>query len=104
MEGHFAHCRKLPGGKPLTRYTKNTLRNVTQLARACAENRARKFAIDHSEFIEDVRCVASPIRDRKGAIVAAIGMSAPAARFPASREAELGAHVVQTAADIGALI
>lgn len=96
--------RKLLGNKPLKRYTKNTLKSITQLARACAEVRTRGFAIDHAEFIEDVCCVAAPIRDRKGAILASIGMSAPAARFRASRESELAAHVVRAAANISALI
>ena len=99
-----AALRKLLGNKPLTRHTKNTIRSVTQLARACAEIRTRGFAIDHSEFLEDVCCVAAPIRDRKGTILAAIGMSAPLARFPASRESELAAHVVRAAAKVSALI
>lgn len=99
-----AGIRKLLGDKPLTRHTRNTLKSIPQLARACAEIRARGFAIDHAEFIDDVCCVAAPIRDRKGAILASIGMSAPVARFPASRESELAAHVVRAAANISALI
>jgi DNA-binding IclR family transcriptional regulator len=99
-----AGLRKLFGSKPFTRHTKNTLRSVTQLARACAEIRARGFAIDHSEYIEDVCCVAAPIRGRKGAILASIGLSAPAARFPPSRDSELAAHVVRAAATVSALL
>jgi IclR family acetate operon transcriptional repressor len=99
-----AGLRKLLGSKPLIRHTKNTLRNITQLARACAEIRARGFAIDHSEYIEDVCCVAAPIRGRKGAILASIGLSAPAARFPPSRDSELAAHVVRAAATVSALL
>jgi IclR family acetate operon transcriptional repressor len=99
-----ASLRKLLGSKPFTRHTKNTVRNITQLARACVEIRARGFAIDHSEHIEDVCCVAAPIRDRKGAILASIGLSAPAARFPPSRDSELAAHVVRAAATVSGLI
>ena len=99
-----AGLRKLLGSKPLVRHTKNTLKSITQLARACAEIRARGFAIDHSEYIEDVCCVAAPIRGRKGAILASIGLSAPAARFPPSRDSELAAHVVRAAATVSALL
>lgn len=99
-----AGIRKLLGNKPLTRHTKNTLKSIAQLARACAEVRHRGFAVDHAEFIDHVCCVAAPIRDRNGTILASIGMSAPAARFPASRESDLAAHVVRAAATISALI
>src|SRR6185312_15110614 len=99
-----AKLRKILGNQPLTRYTKNTLTSIKKLGLACAEIRSRGFAIDHFEFIQDVGCVAAPIRDRKGAILASIGMSAPAARFPAARESELAAHVVRAAATISALI
>jgi len=99
-----AKLRKILGNQPLTRYTKNTLTSIKKLALACAEIHARGFAIDHFEFIQDVGSVAAPIRDRKGAILASIGMSAPAARFPAARESELAAHVVRAAATISALI
>ena len=99
-----ANLRKLLGNTPLTRHTKNTVKSIPQLARACADIRTRGFAIDHSEYIEDVCCVAAPIRDRQGAVLASIGLSAPAARFPPSRDAELAAHVVRTAATVSALI
>src|SRR3569623_1988771 len=81
-----AALRKLLGKKPLARHTRNTLTSITQLAKSCAEIRTRGFAIDHSEYIEDVCCIAAPIRDRNGASVASIGMSAPAGRFRASRD------------------
>ncbi|HEY4089355.1 MAG TPA: IclR family transcriptional regulator [Bryobacteraceae bacterium] len=99
-----AALRKLLGKKPLGRHTRNTLTSFTQLAKNCAEIRTRGFAIDHSEYIEDVCCIAAPIRDRNGAIVASIGMSAPVARFRASRDSELAAYVVRAAATISSLI
>lgn len=99
-----AALRKLLGRKALSRHTGNTLTSITELAKSCAEIRTRGFAIDRSEYIEDVCCIAAPIRDRKGTIVASIGMSAPVARFRASREAELAAHVVRAAATVSALI
>jgi len=96
--------RQLFGRKPLARHTKSTLKTVAQLALACAEIRARGFATDNSEFLEGVRCVAAPIRDKEGVLLASIGISAPATRFPASRQAQVAAQVTRIAAEISALI
>ena len=42
----------------------------------------KALPLDESEYLEGVRCIAAPIRDRDGAVIASIGISAPAARFP----------------------
>jgi len=99
-----AGLRQLFGGKPLARHTKNTLRNVAELARDCVEIRERGYATDDSEFMDGVRCVAAPIRDKEGMVVASIGISAPAGRFPAARQAPIAGHVTRIAAQISALI
>ncbi|HVW86403.1 MAG TPA: IclR family transcriptional regulator [Bryobacteraceae bacterium] len=92
--------KQLLGSKPLIQYTKNTLKTIPELAKACREIRARGFASDDSEFIEGVRCVAAPIRDKEGAVIASIGISAPSTRFPAERQPELVSHVTEIAGQI----
>jgi IclR family acetate operon transcriptional repressor len=92
------------GDKPLKAYTRNTNLSLADLAKTCEEIRARGYATDESEFLEGVRCVAAPIRDREGAVIASIGISAPIVRFPAERETEFAEQVVSTAAKIGELI
>jgi DNA-binding IclR family transcriptional regulator len=52
-----------------------------QLAKACAKIKADGYAIDDTEYVEEVRCVAAPIRDKVGVVVASIGISAPLTRF-----------------------
>lgn len=91
------------GGKPLRAFTKNTIQSIRSLARECETIRAQGFATDESEYLDGVRCIAAPIRDRDGAVIASIGISAPAARFPKEREKEYAERVLAAAAQIGEL-
>jgi len=99
-----AGLRQLFGAKQLVQHTKHTLKTITELADSCAEIRARGFASDDSEFMEGVRCVAAPIRDKEGGVVASIGVSAPAARMPADRQADIATDVTRIASEISAVI
>jgi IclR family acetate operon transcriptional repressor len=94
----------LLGTKPLKAWTQNTILSTPKLAKQCAEIRVRGYATDESEFLEGVRCIAAPIRDSEGAVIASIGISAPAARFPAEREKEFAENVTAVAVQIGKLI
>jgi IclR family acetate operon transcriptional repressor len=92
------------GAKALKAWTRNTIVSLARLARECESIRERGYATDDSEFMDGVRCVAAPIRDREGAVIASIGISAPVARFPTSREAEFAEQVTAVAGQIGGLI
>src|ERR1051326_1898792 len=92
------------GGKPLKAFTKNTIQAIRSLAKECESIRGQGFATDESEYLEGVRCIAAPIRDRDGAVIASIGISAPSARLPKEREPEFAARVVTTAAQIGHMV
>jgi DNA-binding IclR family transcriptional regulator len=94
----------LLGHKPLKAWTPNTILSTSKLAKQCAEIKIRGYATDESEYLDGVRCIASPIRDREGIVIASIGISAPVARFPAEREAEFAEHVTSVAGQIGELI
>jgi DNA-binding IclR family transcriptional regulator len=98
----LAELKALFGGSTLPRHTQRTLGSVAELAKVCTRNRARGFAIDDGEDLEEVRCVAAPIRDEDGAVVASIGISAPMTRFPASRYAATGRRVCTAARRISA--
>lgn len=92
------------GGKPLKAFTKNTIQSIRSLAKECETIRAQGFAADESEYLEGVRCIAAPIRDRDGAVIASVGISAPAARFPKEREKEFAERVVAVAAQISEMV
>ena len=98
------HDRKslaeLLGPGPLPTNTTRTIRSIATLAKACSEAQRHGFAVDDEEYHLGVRCVASPIRDSHGAIVAAIGISAPTSRLPKRRLGHVAEQVKAQAAQI----
>jgi IclR family transcriptional regulator, KDG regulon repressor len=54
-----------------------------------AVTRERGIAVEHRESNPDVSCVAAPVRDRTGRVVAALSISAPVIRWSDEREEEL---------------
>ena len=67
-----------------------------RLQRSLRSVRSDGVAEDRGEFMSDVRCVAAPIRGRRGHVVAAIDIAAPRSRFDAARE-QLRAEVQRSA-------
>ena len=66
------------------------------------EVRVEGFAIDDGEYIEEVRCVAAPIRDPQGEIVASVGISAPLTRLQGRAVTRAAAAVKKAARAISA--
>jgi DNA-binding IclR family transcriptional regulator len=96
--------RELLGRGPLRVYTRTTVKSVTALARVCAKVRADGFAVDDGEYMSEVRCVAAPIRDPGGEIVASVGISSPVTRLHPRAIARAAAEVKKTAEAIGAAL
>ncbi|MEP6717211.1 MAG: IclR family transcriptional regulator [Terriglobia bacterium] len=96
--------RSLFGDTPLPRLTKNTIVSVAELVRECSRIRTRGYVTDEEEYMDGVRCLAAPIRDQAGYIIASIGVSAPVARFPPDLDKEYGARVMGIAQQIGELL
>ncbi len=71
--GKTAHC-------PLRKLTPMTITNDEQLADQLDLIRERGVARDAGEMNPDVRCVAAPVRDNFGIVVAALGLTFPASR------------------------
>jgi DNA-binding IclR family transcriptional regulator len=69
---------------------------------ACRRVRADGYAIDDGEYMQEVRCVAAPIRDPQGEIVASVGISSPVTRLDMKRIGRVAAAVVATARAISA--
>src|SRR5262249_38804658 len=70
----------------LTRHTPNTITSPKRLRAELARVRASGFAIDNMEHELGVRCVAAPIRNHTGVVIASLSVSGPAARI---READI---------------
>ena len=94
--------RGLLGSAPLRVYTRTTVKSMTRLARVCAEVRAEGFAFDDGEYMAELRCVAAPIRDPQGDIVASVGISSPVTRLHSRAVARAAAEVKKTARAISA--
>jgi DNA-binding IclR family transcriptional regulator len=62
-------------------YTENTIVEPDKLRAELASIRARGYAIDDEEIEIGLRCVAAPIRDHSGRVVAAISVAAPVQRM-----------------------
>jgi IclR family acetate operon transcriptional repressor len=60
--------------------------------------------MDDREYLEDVSCVAAPIRDRGGLVLGSIGISAPVTRMIEPRRSVIAQHVCDTAQHINALL
>ena len=89
--------RELLGRAPLRVYTRTTVRSVTRLAQVCMQVRVEGYALDEGEYLEEVRCVAAPIRDPQGEIVASVGISSPLTRLHTRGVARAAAEVRKTA-------
>jgi DNA-binding IclR family transcriptional regulator len=82
----------------LARYTARTITSMAVLRAALDVVRANGYAVDDEEFEDGLRCLAAPVRDHAGAVVASLGIAGPAARFGPARLPEL-IGLVRAAAD-----
>ena len=66
---------------PMTALTPNTVTDAATLKSRLSHVRERGFALDMEEMEEGLRCVAAPIRDPRGRVVAGISISGPRHRM-----------------------
>lgn len=66
---------------PLVPHTTHTIVDPAGLAAELKKIRAFKYAVDHEEMEQGVRCVAALVRDHRGAPVAAVSISGAAMRI-----------------------
>ena len=82
----------------LQRYTPNTITDLAALLEELQCTKHRGYALDAEEHEMEVRCVAAPIRDHRGTVVAALSISGPAVRMTALIDRNRGIERVQEAA------
>lgn len=92
--------KNILGDEVFVRHTKRTVASIDQLAKACAKIKTQGYSVDETEYLEEVRCVAAPIRDKEGMIVAAIGVSAPVTRLSATKLPSTVRYVSEAAKQI----
>ncbi len=76
-------------GRALAAMTGHSITDPAELRAALAVARKRGVAVEHRESNPDVSCVAAPVRDRSGRVVAALSISVPVIRWSEEREDEL---------------
>ncbi|WP_329285243.1 IclR family transcriptional regulator [Streptomyces sp. NBC_00691] len=84
-------------GYDLAGMTPRSITDPDALRAALAEIRILGVAGEQQESNPDVSCVAAPVRDRSGRVVAALSVSVPVHRWSEDRENELTALAVQGA-------
>ncbi|MEV5689137.1 IclR family transcriptional regulator [Streptomyces sp. NPDC052164] len=89
-------------GREFDRMTPDSITDPDELHAALADVRERGIAVEHRESNPDVSCVAAPVRDSTGRVVAALSISVPVIRWSEDREAELAALAVKGAEDLSA--
>jgi IclR family transcriptional regulator, KDG regulon repressor len=87
---------------PLRPFTKRTLTSAGELRANLRQIVAQGYAIDDQEREDGVRCVAAPVRDHGGRVIAAISIAGPTMRVTKEKVTELAAHVMRAANEIAA--
>lgn len=87
-------------GGELAAMTPDSITDPAALRTALAAIRARGTAFEHRESNPDVSCVAAPVRDGSGRVVAALSISVPVIRWTEARETELAELALKGAGDL----
>ena len=68
-------------GRPLHPFTSNTIANLDELIPHLGRIKQQGYALDMEEHEPEVRCVAAPVFEANGKVVAAVSVSGPAGRI-----------------------
>lgn len=80
-----------------THYTDNTITDAQRFRAELATVRRRGYAMDNEEFEPGLRCIAAPVRDHSGDVIAAISIAGPAFRVGGQQIAVLSRSVIAAA-------
>jgi len=92
--------KKILGEKVLPRLTENTITDKRELEKELNKVREQGFALDREENEKDVRCVAAPIRNYQGEVIAALSISSPIFRLDKNRQNDLKKALIETSKNI----
>ncbi len=86
--------------KGMKKFTINTIDNLPMLMEEISRIRERGYTFDEMEHEEGIRCVAVPIYDRLGKVIAAVSLSGPIILVTQCRIPELTEDILKTAKEI----
>lgn len=88
--------KKIIGNKSLQRLTKNTIIDKKGLENELEKVQKLGYAIDDEENENEIKCIASPIKDNNGKVVAAISISGPSYRFNLDKQKSMIKAIMET--------
>jgi DNA-binding IclR family transcriptional regulator len=88
-----------PDGK-LKQYTAQTPKNLAELEKLIAQDRARGYAVSESAYESGISAIAAPVRGHEQRVVAAISVIVPQPRLESKRREELIQKAVAAAAEL----
>jgi len=92
--------KKILGEKVFPRLTENTIVNKRELEKEFGKVREQGFALDREENEKDVCCVAAPIRNYQGEVIAALSISSPIFRIDENAQNSLKEVLIETSKKI----
>jgi len=92
--------KKILGEKVLPRLTENTITDKRELEKELDKVKEQGFALDREENEKDVRCVAAPIRNYQGKVIAALSISSPIFRIDKNTQNNLKVALIETSRKI----
>ncbi|WP_241911701.1 IclR family transcriptional regulator [Telmatospirillum siberiense] len=84
----------------LPTFTRNTVPSVVRLKEELRTVRQRGWAFDDEEELENIRCVAAPIRDVHGEVVAAVSVVGLKFQIPDERVETLAGQVIEICTNV----
>ena len=84
------------GNKSLQRLTKNTIINKKVLENEIEKVQKLGYATDDEENENEIKCIAAPIKDNDGKVVAAISISGPSYRFNLDKQKPMIKTLIET--------
>ena len=81
----------------LVPHTEHTIVDPDKLKACLAEIRANGYGIDDEEIEVGLRCIAAPIRDHSGRVIASISVAGPSQRLPKERLIGFAPDIISTA-------
>lgn len=90
--------------KGLTGLTPHTATSLAALQAELNATRDRGYALDDEECELGARCVAAPIYNHRGKVIAAISVSGPISRMTLKRIEEIAPSLLETTREISALM
>ncbi len=92
--------KQVLGRAPLQKRTRTTLTTLPELQAEFRRIRTQDYALDNEEFFEGIRCLAAPVRNAQGDVVAAIGITGATTRFTSARIPKVAKQVMDAASEI----